>query len=231
MFCLEYCVMRYLKLLANWDIHFHCSSFQWNCWMGKSPILHTVFLCDYLRTLYPPKWLLSDTANLLRKVSNLMHPNANSSNCLVKSYPPCLYISEGCKNHRKAIWVLCVSMSGDREGGTKQCWDGRSDMLKLSSAVCPQAQSHIGTGLLTSPHLSPGACSSRMCNQVLWNLYRANTKLTFVSCWKVFEEEKTPACLPGCLFPILYSKPLYSYATKCESEGKRNKTILDGKSE
>lgn len=163
-----------------------------------------------------------------------MHPNTNSSNWQVECFPRYLHISDGCKSREKlcldfapsAIACQRVWCQGREH---KQCWDGGE--LWYSSALCcaPDA-APMRRGCAQPSSLS--RCVFLLHLQLgLWNLYRANTKLTFVSCWNAFEEEKTPACLPGCLFPTLYSKPLYCCATKVESERAGNKNLLDGKSE
>lgn len=153
-----------------------------------------------------------------------MHPDTDSSNWLVNPFPCYLYIPEGCKSREKLsldfapsatacqrVWwqegVQSSAGMGESCGEAQPCGVQRCSPQVLRALLCPLP--------------CPGARSTCTCSQGLGNLYRANTKLTFVSCWKVFEEEKTPACLPGCLFPTLYSKPLYCCVTKGESERER----------
>lgn len=92
-------------------------------------------------------------------------------------------------------------LSGAREGCAKQYGSEGREMVQLSSVVHPQTQPPPHTELLLSPLLCPA-----VCGQVPQNPYRASI---YVTLWKVFEEEKTPACLPGCLFPTMYWKPIY----------------------
>lgn len=89
-----------------------------------------------------------------RKKKNLMHPNTNSSNWLVKSFSCCLYISEGCKNQRKAIYLAPSAIACQHvwwQGRVYKAVLGRERaMVKLSSAMCPQMQSPMGTGLCSA---------------------------------------------------------------------------------
>lgn len=164
-----------------------------------------------------------------------MHPKTNSSNGLVKSFFHPTYTSlRVVKAEKSCLWIFAPSAPSvcvvTGKGVQSRAGMGESSGEAQLCGLSPGADPHVHRALL-SPLLCPGACSSCTCNQRLGNLYRANTKLTFVSCWNVFEEEKTPACLPGCLFPTLYSKPLCCCATKGESERAGNKNLLDGKSE
>lgn len=102
------------------------------------------------------------------KIHNLMHPNTNSSNWLVKCFPCYLYTSDGCKSREKlclnsapsAIACQHVWCQGREH---RQCWDGGE--LWYSSALCcvPRHSPHVH-GAVLSPPVCPRACSSCTCN-------------------------------------------------------------------
>lgn len=101
-----------------------------------------------------------------------MHPNTNSSNWLVKSFSCCLYISEGCKNQGKAIYVSCtvsyclsacvVTGKGVQSSAGPGESYGEAQLCDVSpDAVPPRAQgsaqpSSLSWGMFLQ-HLQPGA--------------------------------------------------------------------------
>lgn len=85
-----------------------------------------------------------------------MHPNTHSSNWLVRSFPRCLYNSEGCKNREElcldfappAISCQCNVWWQERVYRAGLGWSRA--VVRLSSVGCPQMQNPKCTGLCSA---------------------------------------------------------------------------------
>lgn len=165
--------MSYLKPLANWDTSFHIAlpseTVEW-----KSNTSHGVSMWES-KNFVPTQGAVSRHRRFAMKIKmcNVLHPNTNSGDWLAKSFPPWLYVSDVCQNHRQAIYGYCTVSYGmsarlvtgrgvqsSAGVGEEMWWDSAPRSVPRHSPTHARDSCSALSSLLG--HVPPG-CATRCC--------------------------------------------------------------------